>query len=313
MGDEIKEVQGMEYDPIEPGANSLNIDPGSKDKSKKSNLHIVLTALVVFSVFSVSAGIALYIAKEAELTKRLVVEANLEDMTTEKLALDEKVAELKTLRQQLEDNLLEGKRTYQMLLEQYDSLLIEKQELRDKYSDKMKMVNELKIKIGTAAKENKKITRKLDRALEENDVIKEQLEQIRMAKDALEERIIALNRKRGTHGGGVALGKIVVEEEPVKEVEATQQTTPPKMVKLPESSVSTQGQVLVVNKEFAFVVVNIGEKDGIKGSEILDVYRGNQLLGRVQVERIYDTMSSAVILPEFSKDEIKEGDIVRLI
>jgi len=312
MGDEIKEVQGMEYDPIEPGANSPKIDPESKDNAKKSNLHIVLTALVVFSVFSVSAGIALYIAKEAELTKRIVVEANLEDMTTEKMALDEKVAELKALRQQLEDNLLEGKRTYQMLLEQYDSLLIEKQELRDKYSDKMKQVNELKTTIGTAAKENKKINRKLDRALEENDAIKEQLEQIRMAKDALEERIIALNRKHSSRGG-VTLGKIVVEEEPVKEVEAAKQTTSPKVVKLPVTSVSMQGQVLVVNKEFAFVVVNIGEKDGIKGSEILDVYRGNQLLGRVQVERIYDTMSSAVILPEFTKDEIKEGDIVRLI
>ncbi|MCG2704118.1 MAG: hypothetical protein L6366_07090 [Candidatus Omnitrophica bacterium] len=74
-----------------------------------------------------------------------------------------------------------------------------------------------------------------------------------------------------------------------------------------------EGQVLVVNKEFAFVVINIGEKDGIQESQVLDVYRGQDLLGKVKVERIYDTMSSAVILPEATKQELKEGDIVKLI
>lgn len=308
MGDEIKEVQGMEYDPIEPGAESPKTKPESKDK--KSYTHIVLTSLVVFSVFSVSAGIALYVAKETEQTKRFVAEAHLEDMTTEKVGLEKQVGQLSTLRDELKNNLLQGKRNYQMLLEQYDSLLLEKQELRDKYSEKMKTINALKTKISRAARENKNMNRKLDKALYQNDAIKEQLEQIRMAKDALEERIIALNRRNKSRGG-VELKKIIVEEDPGKKVKIARQS-PPKVVKLPEE-VSMQGQVLVVNKEFAFVVVNIGEKDGIKGAEILEVYRGNKLLGRVQVERIYDTMSSAVILLEFTKDEIKEGDIVRLI
>ena len=83
-------------------------------------------------------------------------------------------------------------------------------------------------------------------------------------------------------------------------------------ISLPTPS-ELEGQVLVVNDEFAFVVINIGEKDGIEETSVLEVYRGQSLLGKVQVERIYDTMSSAVILPESLTGEIKEGDAVKLI
>ena len=79
------------------------------------------------------------------------------------------------------------------------------------------------------------------------------------------------------------------------------------------ASAPGQGSVLVVNREFNFIVVNMGSRDGIKPGQYLEVVRNGKPLARVQVERIYENMSAANILAEtVGKGEvIKEGDQVR--
>jgi len=59
-------------------------------------------------------------------------------------------------------------------------------------------------------------------------------------------------------------------------------------------------------------VVNIGEKDGMKVGTVLEIYRDNKQIGRVQVDKVYPAMSGASILPE-TKGALKENDIVKPI
>ena len=75
----------------------------------------------------------------------------------------------------------------------------------------------------------------------------------------------------------------------------------------------SEGQVLVVNKEFDFVVINLGENDGLKIGSKLQVLKDEQVLGTVEVEKIYGNMSAATIMPDAQKDKIKEGCTVRPI
>lgn len=70
-------------------------------------------------------------------------------------------------------------------------------------------------------------------------------------------------------------------------------------------------QVLTVNKKFNFVVVNLGQRDGVKIGDELAIYRDENVIGRVQVEKLYDNFSAATILEEASNDEIQTSDVVR--
>ncbi|MCK5344894.1 MAG: hypothetical protein KAR20_15895, partial [Candidatus Heimdallarchaeota archaeon] len=172
----------------------------------------------------------------------------------------------------------------------------------------------LKVSLSTKDKEQAKIENSFKEANRDLQHLKVQLSQIRMAKDSLENRIIQLTKSNRTNS--VELEEIVVDEagetEIKKKIGILKADDYGHFIPLPTAT-GLEGQVLVVNDEFAFVVINIGEKDGLKETAVLGVYRGQSLLGKVQVERIYDTMSSAVIILESLNGDIKEGDAVKLI
>ena len=68
--------------------------------------------------------------------------------------------------------------------------------------------------------------------------------------------------------------------------------------------------VLVVNKDYDFVVTNLGSKDGINAGNILSVYHKNKYLGDIKVERVHDSMSAAGFTATAVKEKIVEGDKV---
>ncbi|MFA4945577.1 MAG: hypothetical protein WC789_12860 [Lentisphaeria bacterium] len=67
------------------------------------------------------------------------------------------------------------------------------------------------------------------------------------------------------------------------------------------------GKVMYVDKDFKYVVLNLG-KGQIPEKARLLVHRGNKYLGSVQVSRVADSVAIAEILP--SSKKIKDGDSV---
>lgn len=72
-----------------------------------------------------------------------------------------------------------------------------------------------------------------------------------------------------------------------------------------------EGVVEVVNSEMKFIVFNMGEEDGIKLGDELGVYRGDQLLGTVIVDEVFQSMGSASVTDALILKNIKEGDVVK--
>ena len=101
----------------------------------------------------------------------------------------------------------------------------------------------------------------------------------------------------------VQLEKIVVTPSSVS---GTSQATAQATTSLPP----LQGKVLVVNKEYDFVVVNLGQKDNISVSDILEVFRNNKKICEMKVEEVRDTMSVATPAAKESIRQIKEDDKV---
>ncbi|MCP4650059.1 MAG: hypothetical protein GY853_08290 [PVC group bacterium] len=284
-------------------------DP-EKPKSKKSSSTNLLTIiLVILTVSSVSGAIALYVIKEDEVNKRMKTEADLETMTLEKQKTENNLQVTLVAKNEIEADLTQTREDFKKTLSELSSTEDKLKETTKLVDDKEKMISSLNASLKKQEKAQEKLNDKFKVANRDLQQLKVQLSQIRMAKESLENRIIQLGKKRKPNA--VELEKIVVEgDKNVSDI-----PNPAKeghYVRLPAPA-SLEGQVLVVNKEFAFVVINIGQKDGLQESEVLEVYRGREFLGKVQVERIYDTMSSAVILPEFKKEDIKEGDAVKLI
>ena len=90
-----------------------------------------------------------------------------------------------------------------------------------------------------------------------------------------------------------------------------------RMTRDPELRYTPQGTAvtelgMAVNREFNFVVVSLGSKDGIQAGSQFSVLRKGRAVGTVEVERIYENMAAANVLQEEKKSAIQEGDIVRL-
>ena len=136
----------------------------------------------------------------------------------------------------------------------------------------------------------------------ERDAAKQQLAELQKAKAELESKVLELSErptveleKVSVNSGGPASGGAVA---------------------LPVSASSggaTQGQVVVINREYDFIVMNLGKNHGLSIGQEFQVVRGSEVLGKVKVEKVYDELSAAAILPDSKKDAIREGDAVRAL
>lgn len=82
---------------------------------------------------------------------------------------------------------------------------------------------------------------------------------------------------------------------------------PDKRVPLP---VGLTGKVLVADPKWEFVVLNIGEEDGVLERGELLVSRDGRLVGRVQIQSVQKDRSIANLMNGWKLSEVIEGDVV---
>lgn len=120
---------------------------------------------------------------------------------------------------------------------------------------------------------------------------------------ALEKKVKELEAKAQK----VELGKIVVSpDQAAGQGAATMQAVPKQSSALP----GLEGKVLVINKDYNFVVTNLGKKDGIDVGDMFSVYHDSDYLGDVKIEKIHDSMSAAGFISDGVKEKVNEGDKV---
>jgi predicted RNase H-like nuclease (RuvC/YqgF family) len=68
--------------------------------------------------------------------------------------------------------------------------------------------------------------------------------------------------------------------------------------------------VTAVNEEVGLVMLGIGREAGLRKGHDLTVFRGDQFVGRVVVEQVYNDMASARIDRKYLVDKIQVGDNV---
>ncbi len=193
--------------------------------------------------------------------------------------------------------LLIGCTSFYILKEKEKALRINTQkQLVETIGEKRKVENELIVTV--KAKEI------LEKEIEEKE------HQIKLVLDKLEKEIISRR---------IAEIQLVLatKEKRTLRTRLRQLTETPETIELEKVVVKAApvlvAKVLMVNKEQAFIVVDLGREDNLRIGDTLSVYRSGEFIGRAEVERVQEKVSAAAILPQWQDVEFEENDEVRQI
>jgi len=70
------------------------------------------------------------------------------------------------------------------------------------------------------------------------------------------------------------------------------------------------GRILFVNKDWNFVVIDLGSDDGLVPNAEMLIHRKEELLGKITISGISRTMAIAELQPDWAQGKVKEGDLV---
>jgi len=70
------------------------------------------------------------------------------------------------------------------------------------------------------------------------------------------------------------------------------------------------GHILAINRDWNFVVLDIGQNQGVVEKVPMMVHRGGNLIGKVMITSVEPSIAIADVMPDWKKEEFQEGDLV---
>ena len=72
----------------------------------------------------------------------------------------------------------------------------------------------------------------------------------------------------------------------------------------------TTGKIVYANKEWNFVVIDIGSNQGVQATAEMIIHRDDNMIGKIKISAVRDDVSIAEVMTDYQKDTVKEGDDV---
>ena len=242
-------------------------------------------------------------AKVDFLNKELFdASSKITQMDKDNKELSIKIDQLNKTKEQIDEELKFKERTLRVLSM---DLVSEREERSSAVTELRKLRNEnvsLKREIVLANNEKLKLQENLKSTLEK----KEGLEgRISDAENVLKEKSLAFEELQGQLENAISGGKRIAASD------SASVQLPPIVVK-PEAPGlrGLRGEVIAVNKEEKFVVVDIGEASGVRPGALLKVMRGDSEIATLEVIETRREISAADIKEVAGGVTIQEGDIV---
>ena len=273
--------------------------PGRLAQSGK----MVIPLLGVLTVLAVGVAAVAIVLQSQEREKRLARERELQVALAENDDLNVKLQQTQQSKAAVENELGRNRKELAGAKDELAAAVRAQETLTKSIEDREQEIARLTRNLEQAQGEAKSLAGQLSSLQTERDATKRQLAELEKAKGELESKVMELS-DRPT----VELGKVRVTNA---SADARESPIASKPAVVPVSA--TGGQVVVVNREYDFVVMNMGKNHGLSIGQEFQIVRNNQVLGKVKVEKVYDELSAAAILPESQKDNIREGDTIRAL
>ncbi|MBU1007437.1 MAG: hypothetical protein KKH08_07635 [Candidatus Omnitrophica bacterium] len=258
------------------------------------NFKIVLILLIAASVISAVMAVFSFVGKEREYMKRLLLEDKLSAILKDKKGLEDQIDSSKKAKEEAESKI---KKIQEDMADLKALVKDEKEKNKDMsldISEKEEKIERLKKDLEIEKKEKLTISKKLEDMEFDYTKAKTDASRLKQEKERLEKRLFDLKER------SVDLDTIVVN--PASYSATTKSAEPVKEL--------MRGRVLVVNREYGFIVIDLGKNDGVEKGIAFEVKDVRDSLGRVEIDKVYDTMSSATVLPGGDVGRMKKGDLV---
>ena len=265
---------------------------------KKSNLAVILTSIgtVLFLVLSVW----FYVAKEEEHDKRVTTEKKLEQTLVAKRVVEQNLKETAENNEKLASQMRDLESEAAVLQENIAQVTKEREQI----------IRESETKNAKIAE----ISGLLESEKSEKNALAQELEMVKADYEETERKLAGLQDEKAQLEAQLKEAKsqeqVAAQPQPAVDLGKVSVGKPVSPTAFPELP-GKMGRILVVNDEFNFVVVSFGKNDGLKGGEVLSIYREGKPIGTVQVEKLYDAISAATIL-DGKTGVYQEGDTVKL-
>ncbi len=265
---------------------------------------VILLAVVAVLAIGVAGVAMMFQMKEHDL--RLAKERELLMVKSENEDLTHQVDQVKTAKAKADQDLAKTAAQLEQIVQQLAEERTAKEALAKSVDDRQHEIDRLTKDLEQARTEKIALGDQLAALKNQQEGLQSQLVKAQEAKAALAAKVEAQAAPDST----VELDKVVVASPAAFGASAP-------FASSSSSSSQTvsalQGQVLVVNREYDFIVFNLGKNQGLQVGQEFQVLRGQEVLGRVRVEKVYDELSAAALLPDAKEDAIHEGDVVRPI
>ncbi len=264
--------------------------------NKASIITVVLVILMVFALFL--AGRVFYLFQN-ERAKNSSLQLELDNLTAQYRKAESELEGAKKNISSLQLNLRDTQ-------DRAEAINNELQQEKAAKQEALSQMEQLRIELEEEKKLESDLEAKLNQANEGFIKTQDQLKVLASQKAELETKIKELEAKPQ----GVELGKIVVTPEPNPSAEVKEQPGQPAQAKKEKGAgiAGQEGKVLVVNKDYDFIVINLGSKDGVGIGDMFSVYHNNKNLGEVKIEKVHDSMAAAGFISEDIKNKVNEGD-----
>ena len=186
--------------------------------------------------------------------------------------------------------------------------------MENQLGDSRKNETTLRSRIDALAREKESLTK----YMENNNAIVAKLQ--KKIQSLQEERRQLEESKNSTPSVSVAAPQVVdsMSDEAAKDNDADG----PRGSKVAQEDVVDLGRIIIhkptnqpaaveyINSLYGFVVLSAGTGDGLRRNSIVNITRNNRFIAKAVVKKTRRDVATAVTLPEWTREEIKVGDLV---
>lgn len=248
------------------------------------NIKLILVVILIIGIAG-GASVLFYKQAQQDMEEIRILEGKIKTISTERIIMAKEIKEAKDMKQALQQTLDSCNQKVNLLKTDISKTNQEKNRLLEELLIKERQILRLEDKLDSVIQQESELNAQLEEAKSDYQTTVQKIETTRKEKMELEKKI-----KSRLPSEAVELKKIVVKTTPVLE-----------------------GEIIEVNKEFNFAIINLGAKDNLNSGSLFGIYREGQLMAKAVAENIYEDMSSIIILDEWIEVPIVNGDTVRLL
>lgn len=259
-------------------------------------------------------------------------------ITEARNALESRIEEIQTAKVKIEEKLRQEQSKIETmssdLAKEKESRLSVAESLSENFARVKREKEALQVELSRVSQEKIELEQEMDqvrdRLQEINEKRDELASQVRSIHQVLETRLREINQIRDVYEKAIGESRQIatVEREVVElppivvkgetpdvgggSAEASAVAPPPAASQRQQEALSQvkNGKIVAVNAHYHFVVINLGEEDGIEEGMRFHVFRDGQEMGEVKVTEVRQKISACDIVPLENTLPFQEGDLV---